>query len=307
MIDAITEALIDSLYMLPLLLIIYIGIELIEYKWGNKIKANIQKAGSAGPVIGSVGGSLPQCGFSVVATALYTQRLITVGTLLAVYLSTSDEAIPVILSQPDKAPLIVPIILTKIFIAIVAGYLIDFIFKRKNKQTLLHIKAYQAGKDDKSHQHEKIDDKTACCGHKPSSIATKFNPKEIILHPIIHTLKIFGFIFIISATINIIIFSIGEDKFNTMLASNITLQPLVAALFGLIPNCASSVAITQLFLKGSITFGAAIAGLCASGGLGILVLLKEDKDKREVFKIIFMLLIISVSVGLIIQFLDIKI
>lgn len=301
MLNVVITALIDSLYMVPLLLIIYIGIELIEYKWGNKIKANIQKAGSAGPAIGAIGGSLPQCGFSVIVTALYTQKLVTIGTLLAVYLSTSDEAIPVILSQPNKAPLIVPIILTKVFIAIVAGYLIDFTFRRTSKKTLLHIEAYEKGKDNKSHKHEEINDKTACCGHKPSSITAKFNPREIFLHPLIHTLKIFAFIFLISATINIIIFAIGENAFNSMLAGNVILQPFVTALVGLIPNCASSVAITELYLKGSITYGATIAGLCASGGLGLLVLLKEDKNKKEIFKIISLLFGISVGVGLLIQ------
>jgi len=307
MINVIISALIDSLYMVPLLLIIYIGIELIEYKWGNKIKANIQKAGKAGPAIGAVGGSLPQCGFSVIVTALYTQRLVTIGTLLAVYLSTSDEAIPVILSQPDKAPLIVPIILTKVFIAIVAGYSIDFIFRRTSKKTLLHIEAYENGKDNKSHHHEGIDSQTACCGHKPSSVTAKFNPSDIFLHPFIHTIKIFAFIFLISVTINLIIFFIGENTFNNMLAGNVILQPFIAALIGLIPDCASSVVITELYLRGSITYGAVIAGLCASGGLGLLVLLKEDKNKKEILKIISLLFGISVSVGLIIQFLGIKI
>lgn len=307
MFEVIIDALKDSLNMVPLLLIIYIGIELIEYKWGNKIKSNIQKAGSAGPVVGAIGGSLPQCGFSVIVTALYTQKLVTIGTLLAVYLSTSDEAIPVILSQPDKAPLIIPIILTKVLIAIVAGYLIDFTFRRTSKKTLLHIDDYKKGKDHKSHKHEEINDKTACCGHKPSSIPAKFNPREIFLHPFIHTLKIFAFIFAISATINLIIFTVGEDVFNAVLAGNVILQPFIAALVGLIPNCASSVAITELYLKGSITYGATIAGLCASGGLGLLVLLKEDKNKQEVVKIIGLLFGISVGIGLIIQFLGINI
>ena len=122
------EVLMDSIKMVPLLLVVYIGIELIEYKFGNKIREKIQKVGKAGPMIGATVGSVPQCGFSVTATALYTQRLITIGTLLAVYLATSDEAIPIILAQPDKAKILLPLILTKIFIALLAGYLIDFLF-----------------------------------------------------------------------------------------------------------------------------------------------------------------------------------
>lgn len=302
MFEIIIDALKDSLTMVPLLLIVYIGIELIENKWGNKIKANIQKAGKAGPAVGAIGGSLPQCGFSVIVTALYTQRLVTIGTLLAVYLSTSDEAIPIILSHPDKAHLIIPIVLTKIFIAITAGYVIDFTFRKNSKKTLLHIEAYKTGKDKQSHNHSEVNDKTACCGHKPSANLVKFNPKEAFLHPLIHTVKIFLFIFLISVAINSIIFVIGEKVFNDMLANNLAIQPVLAALVGLIPNCASSVVITELYLKGSITYGAVIAGLSASGGLGILVLLKEDKNRKEALKIIGLLFGISVLVGLVIQF-----
>ena len=126
------EVLIDSFKMIPLLLIIYIGIELIEYKYGNKIREIMQKSGAWGPLVGALLGSLPQCGISVVVAALYTQRLATIGTLLAVFLSTSDEAIPVILAQPSGVKTIVPLILIKIFIGLVGGYLVDFIFRKIN-------------------------------------------------------------------------------------------------------------------------------------------------------------------------------
>jgi len=302
MLNVIIDALKDSLVMIPLLLVIYIGIELVEYKWGHKIRKSIQKAGSSGPAIGAISGSLPQCGFSVITTALYTQKLVTIGTLIAVYLSTSDEAIPVILSQPEKATVIIPLIITKIIIAIIAGYSIDFIFKKSNKRTLNHIINYNKSKDSKDHNHEAVIDEGACCGHKPSSDSKEFNSTDIFLHPIIHTLKIFAFIFVISATINLIIFAIGEATFNNLLSANVFMQPFLAAFIGLIPNCASSVAITELYLKGSITYGAVIAGLCASGGLGLLVLFKEDKNKNDVLRIIALLFGISVTAGLIIQF-----
>lgn len=297
------DALADTLKMVPFLLVIYVGIELVEYKFGNKIREKVQKAGTAGPVAGAVGGSLPQCGFSVVTTALYTQRLVTIGTLLAVYLSTSDEAIPVILSQPDKAGIILPLILTKIFIALIAGYSIDFVFRKTNKKTLEHIKAYARGEDNELHHHEAILDKEACCGHSTSSSAKKFNPKEIFLHPIIHTAKIFIFIFAVSFLINIAVFQIGEEAFGKLFLGHNFFQPFLAALIGLIPNCAASVAIAELYLKGAITYSSVIAGLSASGGLGILVLFREEKDKKAVFKILGMLFGISVAVGLAIQYL----
>ncbi|MFA4943015.1 MAG: putative manganese transporter, partial [Patescibacteria group bacterium] len=262
----------------------------------------VQKSGAAGPVVGALAGSLPQCGFSVVATALYTQRLATIGTLIAVYLATSDEAIPVILSQPDKANLIWPLILTKIIIAIIFGYSLDFIFRKNNQKTLAHIEAYNQGQDEASHDHQAILNETACCGHNTSCSAKKFNIEEIFFHPLIHTAKIFVFILLISFLINLAFFNLGTEALTRIFLNNSFWQPFLVALFGLIPNCAASVGITTLYLKGAITYGSVVAGLCASGGLGILVLFREEKDKRQVFKIIGLLFGISVISGLVIQY-----
>ena len=300
--DIFLDALTDSAKMIPLLLIIYVGIELVEYKYANNIREAVQKAGVFGPAVGAVTGSFPQCGISVVASALYTQRLTTVGTLLAVYLSTSDEAIPVILSQPEKAEIIVPLVITKIIIAIIGGYAVDFAFRKSNKETLAHIKAYAEGSDNKHHNHEIILEEKACCGHSASPSSVEFNPKEIILHPIIHTAKVFVFIFSVSFAINFAIAQMGEKAFENLFLGSSVFQPFLVALFGLIPNCAASVAITMLYLKGAITYGSVIAGLCASGGLGLLVLFKEEKDKKDVLSILLLLFGISVSAGYIIQY-----
>jgi len=300
--DVFVDAFRDTIPMVPLLLVIYIGIEFIEYKFGSRIIALVQKAGLAGPAVGAVTGSLPQCGLSVVATALYTQRLVTIGTLLAVYLSTSDEAIPIILSRPGTAGLIGPLLLTKIFIALVAGYSLDLLFRKTNKNILNHIGVYARGEDDESHHHETVMNEEACCGHSTSSSAEQFNPKEVFLHPVIHTTKIFVFIFAISLLINGTVFYMGEEAFGKLFLGQSFFQPFLAALVGLIPNCAASVAITELYLKGAITYGSLIAGLCASGGLGILVLFREEKGKTEVFKILGLLFGISVLVGLVIQY-----
>lgn len=301
MYEVFADAFRDSLQMVPLLLLIYIGIELVEYKFGDKLILLVQKAGMAGPIMGAVTGSLPQCGISVVATALYTQRLVTIGTLLAVYLATSDEAIPIILSRPDTAGLLWPLIVTKILIALVAGYLLDLLFRKTNAGVLEHVRICALGKDDVSHHHETVRDEQACCGHYTNPEAEKFNPREIFLHPLIHTAKIFAFIFIISLVINGAVFHLGEEAFGKLFAGQSFFQPLLAALVGLIPNCAASVAITELYLKGAITYGSLIAGLCASAGLGILVLFREEKGKKEVFKIIGILFGISVLAGQVIQ------
>lgn len=299
----IIETLIDTLKMIPLLLIIYIGIELIEYKFGGLIRQKVQRAGSVGPALGAVAGTFPQCGFSVVTAALYTQKLVTIGTFLAVLLSTSDEALPVILSHPNKAYLIFPLLLTKVLIALIAGYTIDFIFRKSNRKTLEHINNYAKGTDDKSHHHESVAEEPACCGHSTCAASKKFDYHEIIWHPIKHTLKIFFFIFLVSALLNGLIFYIGKDVVAALFLGHTFWQPFIAALFGLIPNCASSVAITQLYLDGIISYGAVIAGLSASGGLGILVLFREDKDKKDIIKVVGLLFIISVVSGLLIQYL----
>jgi len=289
MLKVFLDALIDSAKMIPLLFVIYVAIELIEYKFGNKIREKMQKAGKTGPAIGAVAGSFPQCGFSVITTALYSQRLVTIGTLLAVYLSTSDEAIPIILSQPNKIGVVLFLILTKIIIALIAGYLIDSIFRKSNKEILTHVKNFKEGKDDKTHHHEPMAEEHINCKH-------------VFLHPLIHTLKIFFFIFCVSFLIGASIFLIGEATFYKFFSNQKFLQPFLAALIGLIPNCASSVIIAKLYLQNIITYGSMIAGLCAGGGLGILLLFKEEKNKKNVFKILSLLLGISIIAGLIIQY-----
>jgi len=285
------DALNDSLRAVPFLLIIYIGIELIEYKYGDQIREWVGKAGKSGPIVGAISGGFPQCGFSVVATALYTQRLVTMGTLLAVYLSTSDEAIPIILSRPESMHLIWPIIGTKIVIALVAGFVVDFIFKKEQHKTVDHIEAVIEGHDSKSHHHEVVLNEIACCGHSSSCKSKTFNVKEIFWHPIVHTANIFGFIFVTTLVLNILL-----SRFELTALDNV----FVTALIGLIPNCAASVTITELYLNGTIGFASVISGLSASGGLGLLILWREEKNKKVFFKILGLLYVIAVIAGLVV-------
>lgn len=297
---AFLDTLSDTLRLVPFLLAVYIGIELVEYYFGGRIRQFLQKVGRAGPAFGALAGTLPQCGFSVMASAIYTQRLITIGTLIAVYLSTSDEAIPVILSRPDKAMLIIPLILTKLAVAIPAGFIIDFVFKRQNKQTLRHIQAYASGTDDSAHHHEGIIDQKACCGHHPDSGAKKFDLRQLVFHPLFHTGKILLYIFILTFAMNLALAFIGEETLHRILLSNSIFQPFIAGLVGLVPNCAASVALTQLYINGSLSFGSVIAGLCASGGLGILVLFREEKSWKERLMIVGLLYGVSVLAGIVI-------
>jgi hypothetical protein len=301
MLETFISVFLETAHMLPLLLAVYIGIEIAEYKFGHKTNNQKQKAGSFGPLIGAIAGIFPLCGLAVVATFLYTQRLITIGTLLAVYLSTSDEAIPIIFSHPEKLNVLLPLVLCKITIALMAGYLLDYVIGKSNQDILAHIHAHAQGKEDIHHHHGEIMDKEACCGHVPYSPSRVLRLKQILFHPIIHTAKIFLFILAIVFLLELLLLHMGEEAFANLFSQHILLQPCFAALLGITPSCAASVIITEIYIKGSITYGSLIAGLCANSGLGILVLLKESQTKKEIFKIVGLLLGISILAGYLLQ------
>lgn len=289
------EALTDSAKTIPFLLAIYVAIELAEAKFGGKIKKLARAAGKRAVLIGALAGALPQCGFSVVAAALYSQRLITIGALLAVFLSTSDEAVPILLSNPGSAPTAIILILVKIAIAIAAGSLVDSAFRETNQKTLARINAFASGNDDPNHHHEDQSGNMACCGHNATPTA-KITFNNVFWHPIVHTAKIFVYIFAISLAIAAAFETIGQNELINIFYQN-NWAPILAALIGLIPNCAASVAITEFYLNGLIGFGAAVAGLCASAGLGLLVLFREEKNKRHALMITTILFSISAITG----------
>lgn len=283
MADWIKDALIDSLHMLPFLFIIFLVIEFIEYFFADKMTSLIKQSDKGGPLVGSILASFPQCGFSVVASTLYTKKIVNIGTLIAVYLSTSDEAIPVILAAPGNAHIVIKLVLVKIFIAIVAGYLINFTLASVKKTEPIHTESNEP---------------EGCCKHQLKTP----HKKELILHPIVHTLNVFFFIFIVTLAINyLVMLAGGEENLGKYFLSNSVFQPLLTAIFGLIPNCAASVAITLMYLKGAIGFGSVIAGLCSSAGLGLLVLLRKNDDIKDTMKITGLLLLISTMAGIIIQ------
>jgi len=199
------------------------------------------------------------------------------------------------MSQPGKAGVLVPLILTKIGLALIAGYTIDLFFRKSNKKILNHIEKFD---HDECHHDHKIDE-IACCGHE---LSDKPNIKEMLLHPFIHTAKVFFFIFIVSLLINFAFFKLGDDNISKLFMHNSFFQPFIAAIVGLIPNCAASVAITELYLKGIIGFGSTIAGLSAGAGLGLLVLFKENKNIKNTLTILALLMFFSVFAGVLIQY-----
>lgn len=282
------DALIDSAKMVPFLLFVYLMVEWLEYQYGTSIRARIQHAAKAGPAVGAAFGCVPQCGFSVIASAMYTRRVITIGTLLAVYLSTSDEAVPVIMAQPSKLHHILPLICTKLVIAVLAGYAID-----------LALRSYRNGVTVKDPEALEEIKERGCCEHH---VTGDGHWRELLVHPLKHTAKVFVFVFLVTLGLNYLIFSVGQSHLSRLLLQHSPFQPVLTALVGLIPNCAASVAITQVFLKGGISYGSAISGLCASGGMGLLVLLKENHDPRDTARVLGLLLSISIAAGIIIQY-----
>ena len=279
----------DTLATMPWLLGIYIALEFLENRSESFLGENISHKPAVGPFLGALLGCLPQCGFSVIAATLYTRRCISMGTLIAVFVSTSDEAIPVILAQHDKASLILWLLLTKVLLATTAGYMINLIFHQKILKPLHspHAPVVPQG----GHRY--------CDCHAHGREISRW--KTFFLFPLKHTFKVLFFIFLVSLSIDLLAAKFGETGMERIFFSGTLFQPLIATLVGLIPNCAVSVAITQVYLKGGITFGSAIAGLSASGGLGLLVLLKENKDGKENALIIGLLVLVSLTAGILLN------
>ena len=304
---ALEHAFLDTLTLLPWLFIIYIAIELLENKTDFSRSKRLQ--GKGAPLIGAVTGLIPQCGFSVMAAKLYEQKYVTLGTLLAIFLSTSDEAFIILLSNGAGAVWLLPMLVCKIFIGIIVGYCVDFILKKFGKGQEVRVRSvYEISNPKTVHdifmknyldEMNETGECTACGkphdGSRP--VYTYF------LLPVLHALKVAGFVFVINFLLGWAIELVGEDAFYRFMQKNIYLQPFITALIGLIPNCASSVVITQSFLVGGISFGSCLAGLCANAGLGFVVLLKNTAKWKRNFAIIGLSYSVSVFFGLVINLL----
>ena len=273
--EVILDTITDSLKLIPFLLVAFLIIELLEHKLNNKTKSIITKSKKIGPIIGSLLGVIPQCGFSVMATNLYITRIITLGTLISIYLSTSDEMLIIMISEKVEISLILKILLIKIFFGIVYGLIIDKIINKKKK--------------DKETNYELCDEEHCDCNH------------SILLSAIKHTLHITLFIFIITLIINTIFTLLGDNYLSKILLNNSILSPFITSLIGLIPNCAASVILTELYLNSTISLGALIGGLLTSSGSSLLVLIKNNKNKKENLSIILLLYTLGVLSGIIIE------
>ena len=251
--EVILDTIVDSLKLIPFLLVAFLIIELLEHKLNNKTKNILTKSKKIGPIIGSLLGVIPQCGFSVMATNLYITRIITLGTLISIYLSTSDEMLIIMISEKVEISLILKILLIKIFFGIVYGLIIDKIINKKKK--------------DKETNYELCDEEHCDCNH------------SILLSAIKHTLHITLFIFIITLIINTIFTLLGDNYLSKILLNNSILSPFITSLIGLIPNCGASVILTELYLNNAINLPSLISGLLTGSGTALIVLFKGNKSK----------------------------
>lgn len=277
---------IDALKLLPFLFITYVIMEYIEHKTGDKTKNIIKKSGKWGPVFGAILGIFPQCGFSAAAANLYAGRVITLGTLIAIFLSTSDEMLPILISEAAPIDIILKILATKLVIGIIAGVVIDFVGQAFKK------------KKEKQENEEAVEEIGHMCEHEHCHC----EKEGILKSSIKHTLNIFIFIIIISLVMNIAIYFIGEEKISNLILNMPVVGPLIAGIVGLIPNCASSVILTQLYLQNVISVGSMIGGLLVGSGIGILILFRVNENIKENMKITGMLYLIGVVSGIIIDF-----
>ncbi len=291
------EALVDTTKVLPILFAVYYLIELFEYKGANKIQKSKLLKGKLSPVIGACVGCVPQCGFSVVSTDLFSKGKLSVGALIAVYIATSDEALPLMLAKPESIKWTLLLIGVKLVFAILVGYLsiglYAIFFKKKTNLANVEI---NHEKHDYINQNEHDSEEEVvhggCCRHHVETKSFDW------LHPLLHCLKICGFILLINIIFAFITHIwVGEENLISFLNNSKYIQPILSVLIGLIPNCASSVVLTELFLLGGLNFGALVAGLCVNAGLGLIVLLKQNKNWKENLFIFVMLIGSSLTLG----------
>ncbi len=290
MADIIIDTFLDGLKLLPFLFITYFVMEYIEHRMGRKAKDTIEKSGHFGPVLGGAMGVFPQCGFSAAASGLYAARMITLGTLLAVFLSTSDEMLPILISEQVSAEVIFKLLGIKALAGIIVGTIVDLLVGRRQRD--------KGGNVSIGVEIEKEDSEDGCC---------KSCQNGMLKSALCHTGNIFLFLLLVTFVLNATIHFIGEEFLTGLILNRPLFGHMIGALVGLIPNCASSVIITQLYLKGAMGLGAAMSGLLAGSGMGLAVLFRVNGDIRENIKITALLYVIGVISGIAVDILGITV
>lgn len=272
--EILLDTFIDAIKLLPFLFVAFLIIEFIEHKIKGKNKTKIENSGKYGPIIGSILGAFPQCGFSVMATNLYATRIITLGTLISIYLSTSDEMLPIMLSEKVDIKFVFCIILIKVIVGMISGIVIDMVLKKKKAFSTTEINHFC--KEEHCHCKE-----------------------GIVKSAVKHTISIAIFIMIITLVLNIGIHYLGEENIAKIFLKDSIFSPFIASLVGLIPNCGASVIVTELYLNNIISISSLLAGLLTGSGVSLLILFRTNKNLKENLKILFMVYGIGVFVGVI--------
>lgn len=348
--EILWDALKDALLVLPFLFVVYLLIEFIEQKLMFARRAKRLLRGKFAPLIGTGMGLIPQCGFSVMATNLYLSKNLTIGTLLAVFISTSDEAIPILLASGGGADAwkLFPILGVKILFALFMGYLLDFIFRKKNAERLsiaeetrkerieeknehsekteevydpatkqpIVVPHEHAEGEEHEHDRGEIDEdgdehevEMGCCHHKLEHGEKPHGRealKAYLLHPLIHSFKVFAYILVINIAFGTLLYFVGEEKISAFLESSGYWQPFVAGLVGLIPNCAASVIIAQLYALGGLSFGSCVTGLSVNAGIALALLFRKNKNVKESLFIVGVLYLSGVLLGVLLSFIPIS-
>lgn len=298
---ALEHAFFDTLDLIPFLFLTYLAMEALEHRAGKASEAAVRKAGKAGPAIGAVLGVVPQCGFSAAASTLYAARVVTLGTLFAVFLSTSDEMLPIFIAEQAPLDPILKVLAIKALVGMAAGFAVDAALRALHRDKD-RLRIHELCERDKCH----CNGECAACEEDPQ-LAYDYEHDEdhdhdhagvsIAKSALKHTVQVTAFIFLVTLLLEVIMDSVGEEAIATFMASNPGLSVVASSLVGLIPNCAASVAIAELYLDGTLGAGAMMAGLLVSAGVGLLVLLRANRPMRDNIAIIAGLLAIGMAVG----------
>ncbi len=321
--DALLDAVLDTAKLIPFLFITYMGMEYLEHKAEKHTTGMLEKAGHFGPLIGAVVGILPQCGFSAAASSLFAGGVISVGTLIAVFLSTSDEMLPIFISEGVHPATMLRILAMKAILGLISGFLLD-IFMRHGRHTKApekHIhdlcvhEHCDCDDDEEAEEEEKAEDDhehrhaTEEMHHHEHAHAGHHHHQKgfmgIAMPALHHTIQITGFIFFITLIITLLVEGIGAEAIGHFLSGKPIVGVFLAGVVGLIPNCAASVSITQLYLMGILNAGQMMAGLLVGAGVGLLVLFRTNDHPNENLRITIMLYGLGVFWGLVIEYLGI--
>ena len=312
LVDVLADSVIDTLKLIPFLLVTYLAMEALEHFASNKVKEAVEHAGAAGPVVGALLGALPQCGFSAMAATLFSGRVVTAGTLVAVILSTSDEMIPVFLAHQEPASRMLSIIAIKVVLGIAAGLLLDLVLRLLHRAGDGHTHIHELCEREHCHceeadELEELDDNHHDHGdhhghhehgHHHDYGHSHHGAWGIVRSACVHTVQVTAFIFLISLLFGLIIEGLGVNSIRSTLAYHPVRATFIAALVGLIPNCGASVAIAELFLDGTLATGPMLAGLLSSGGVGLLVLWRTNADARQNVYVTLLVYVVAVLAGL---------